>query len=121
MENAIHRVVDTYIRTWIERDPVRREQLLEECFALEGRLVTRHRAIVGRAALLADMARFHANFRWRSIRRLSAIDTGSTSFRFRGIVEFDDGTTAEAFDAGEVDADGKIALVLTFDGPLAAL
>ncbi|HTV20534.1 MAG TPA: hypothetical protein VMG12_17745, partial [Polyangiaceae bacterium] len=112
---------ETYIAAFIERDPVRREQLLNECFAVDGRLVTRHRVIQGRAALAADIARFHRDFRWRSVHRLSPIDVGSRTFRYRGVVEFEDGTTAEAFDAGEVNADGKISLVLTFDGPLASI
>ena len=118
--NAIERVVDTYIRAARERDPAQREQLLEECFAVDGRFVTRHRVIVGRAALAADMARFHAHFRWRSIRLLSAVDTGSTTFRFRGAVEFEDGRLAESSDVGEVNAEGKISLLITFDGPLAS-
>lgn len=121
MGNAIETLAETYIRAFGERDPALRAQLLEECFAVDGRLVTRRRVIAGRAALAADIARFHRDFRWRSIRRLSPIDTGNSSFRYRGIVEFEDGTSAEAFDAGEVNADGKISLVLTFDGPLAAL
>jgi hypothetical protein len=119
MANAIEAVAHTYIRAWSERDPALRERLLEECFAADGRFVTRRRVIRGRAALAAEMERFHARAQWRSIRRLSVIDTGDTTFRWRGAVEFHDGTIAEAFDAGEIDADGKIVLLLTFDGPLA--
>jgi hypothetical protein len=119
MPNALEEVARTYIRAWGERDPALRERLVEACFAADGRLVTRHRVIRGRAALIAEMAAFHARAQWRGIRLLSVIDTGATTFRLRGLVEFHDGTSAEAFDAGEVDAAGKIALVLTFDGPLA--
>ena len=119
MANAIERAVETYIRAWGERDASLREQLLEACFAADGRLVTRRRVIRGRAALAAEMARFHGATRWRSIRRTSAIDIGETTFRFRGVVELEDGTLAEASDAGEVDAEGKISLLVTFDGPLA--
>jgi hypothetical protein len=118
MPNPIERVVDTYLRAWTERDPALRQELLEACFAVDGRLVTRHRVIAGRAALAADMERFHTSFQVRSVRRLSAIDTGHTTFRVRGVVEFQDGKIAEGFDAGEIGADGKITVVLTFDGPL---
>jgi hypothetical protein len=34
------------------------------------------------------------------------------------VVERRDGTSLEFFDAGEIDADGRISLLLTFDGPL---
>ena len=42
-----------------------------------------------------------------------------TTFRFRAAVAHRDGRIfSDLFDAGEVDADGRIALVLTFVGPL---
>ncbi|WP_437308158.1 hypothetical protein [Sorangium sp. So ce388] len=49
---------------------------------------------------------------------LSFIDTGNTTFRFRSVVERSDGENFELFDAGEVDATGRISLLLTFAGPL---
>ena len=49
----------------------------------------------------------------------SAIDTVGTTFRYRSIVENRDGSTVELFDAGELDADGRIATLLVFSGPLA--
>lgn len=119
MANAIEGVVETYIQAWRERDPVLRERLLDACFASEGRFVTRRRVLRGRAALAAEMARFHAATGWHSIHLTSVIDTGETTFRFRGVVELDSGVVAEASDAGEVDAEGKISLLITFDGPLA--
>ncbi|WP_437588533.1 hypothetical protein [Sorangium sp. So ce1000] len=119
MPNAIEATVDRYLRAWNERDPAEREKLIESCFAADGRLVTRRRVVRGRAALAVEMARVSADPRLRCVRRLSAIDTGDATFRVRGVAEFHDGTSAESFDAGEVDAAGKIALVLTFDGPLA--
>jgi hypothetical protein len=119
MPNAIGATIDTYIRAWRERDAAARDELLEASFAEDGRFVTRRRVVRGRAALAAEMAAFHARAQVRGIRLLSAIDNGETTFRYRGVVEFHDGTTAEAFDAGEVDATGKITLLLTFDGPLA--
>jgi hypothetical protein len=57
--------------------------------------------------------------RLHRIRLLSVIDHGKTSFRFRGVADLHDGTTGENFDAGEIDADGRISLILTFAGPLA--
>lgn len=62
---------------------------------------------------------FLADPRLSRIRVTSAIDARGTTFRYRAVAEFRDGTSLESFDAGESDADGRIALILTFAGPLA--
>jgi len=92
--------------------------MIDACFAEDGRMVTRSREIRGRAALAQEMARILADPQLAHIRVASAIDARGTTFRFRGIAEFRDGTIAEAFDAGEIDATGRISLLLTFAGPL---
>jgi len=113
--------VETFIRAWRERDPLQRQQLLEACFASDGRFVTRSREFRGREALAGEMARIHADPRIVNIRLASVIDASGTTFRYRGLVEFEDGTSAEALDAGEIDEAGLISLVLTFAGPLREL
>jgi hypothetical protein len=40
------------------------------------------------------------------------------TFRLRAAVERLDGASPETFEAGQIDADGRIALVLTFTGAL---
>ena len=67
------------------------------------------------------LARFHANPDVVGIRVLSVVDAGRTTFRLRSAAELRDGTLLESFDAGEVDAEGRISLILTFAGPLASL
>ncbi len=119
MASAIETAVDTYIRAWSERDPALRAEMVERCFAADGRMVTRSREIRGRAALTAEMLRFLANPEIFAIYPTSAIDAVGTTFRFRSVVEWQDGTTSESFDAGEIDANGQISLLLTFAGPLA--
>lgn len=121
MASPAEAVVEKFIRAWSERDAAVRVALLEECFAENGRMVTGGREIRGRAALAADMARFHATGQLARIRLTSAIEVRGTTFRYRGAAELRDGTSAEAFDAGELDETGKISLVLTFAGPLAEL
>jgi hypothetical protein len=113
--------IEKFIRAWSEPDGAVRAALLEECFAEHGRMVTGAREIRGRAALAADMARFHATGQLARIRLTSAIEVRGATFRYRGAAELRDGTIAEAFDAGELDDTGKIALVLTFAGPLPEL
>ena len=95
--------------------------MIEACFAEDGRIVTRSREIRGRAALADAMASFLADPQFLRIRVTSAIDARGTTFRFRGVAERSDGTSPEAFDAGEIDATGRIKLLLTFAGPLGEL
>jgi len=118
MPSPVEKAVDTYVRAWSEADPAVRAKLIEECFAAEGRIVMRSREIRGRAALAEMMTRFLADPQLPRVRVTSAIDAGGTTFRFRAVVERRDGTRLESFDAGEIDADGRISLLLTFAGPL---
>jgi hypothetical protein len=119
LPSAVERVAATYVRACSERDPALRAQLLEQCFAEDGRLVSRSREVRGRAALGEMLARFHADPQLSGIRLLSVIDAGSSTFRFRAAAELRDGTLLESLDTGQVDASGKICLILTFAGPLA--
>jgi hypothetical protein len=118
MPTAVEVAVDTYIRMWSETDPALRAAMLEACFAAEGRMVTRSREIRGRAAFAEFMASFLADPQVLRVRVNSAIDAKGTTFRFHAVVERHDGTSAESFDAGQIDADGRISLLLTFAGPL---
>lgn len=119
MPSPVETAVQTYIRASWERDPAARAKLIEDCFAEDGRFVTRSGLIRGRAGVDAMIARFLADPQVLGFRLVSAIDAVGTTFRYRSIVERRDGTTVEIFDAGEIDADGRIATMLVFVGPLA--
>jgi hypothetical protein len=118
MASAAEAAVEKYIQAWAEPDAAVRAGLLEACFAEDGRMVTANREVRGRAALAADIARFHATAQLVRIRLLSEIDVRGNIFRYRGAADLRDGTSPEAFDAGELDETGRISLVLTFAGPL---
>jgi hypothetical protein len=118
MASAVEVAVDTYIRMWSEPDPAVRASLLEACFAEDGRMVTQSREIRGRVAFAELMTSFLADPQFLRIRVISAIDAKGTTFRFRAVVERRDGGVLESFDAGQIDAEGRIALLLTFAGPL---
>ncbi len=118
MASLVETAVETYIRAAGERDPAARAVLLEACFAANGRLVTRSRVIQGREAIGAMIGRFHADATMKGFRLTSAIDAAATTFRYRSVAERHDGTLIEFFDAGEIDADGRICTLLVFDGPL---
>ena len=118
MPSAVEVAVDTYIRMWSEPNPALRAAMLEACFAEDGRMVTRSREIRGRAAFADLMAGFLADPQLLQIRVISAVDAEGTTFRFRSVVERRDGTILENFDAGQIDSEGRILLLLTFAGPL---
>jgi len=119
MPSAVETAVQTYIRAAAERDPVARAQLLAACLAEDVRFVTRSSVIRGRAGIDAMLSRALADPQILGFRMASAIDAAGTTFRYRSIVERRDGTSLEFFDAGEIDADGRIATILAFTGPLA--
>jgi hypothetical protein len=119
MPSPVEVAVDTYIRACCTRDPLVRSELLEASLAADVRMVTRSREIRGRAELIQELTRFLAAPALLGIRIVSAVDASGTTFRYRAVADMRDGTSAEAFDAGEIDADGRISLILTFAGPLA--
>ena len=119
MPSPVETAVQTYVRAAGERDPAMRAKLVESCFAEDGRFVTRSAVIRGRAGVDAMIARFWADPQNLGFHLASVIDAVGTTFRYRSIVERRDGTTIEFFDAGEIDADGRIATLLVFAGPLA--
>lgn len=119
MPSTVREAVDTYICAVSERDPVARAKLIEACFAEDGRMVARSREVRGRAALDEEIARLLADQQFVRVRILSEIDAQGTTFRFRSAVDRRDGQSHEFFDAGQVDANGRISLILVFSGPLA--
>ena len=121
MPSPVQTAVETYVRACEERDPAKRAKLIVACFAEDGRFVTGSGVIRGRAGVDAMIARFLADPQVLGFRMASVIDTAGTTFRYRSIVERRDGTSIEFFDAGEIDADGRIATMLVFTGSLADL
>jgi hypothetical protein len=118
MSKPIEDAVRAYVAAWGERDPATRAKLLDACWAVEGRLVTSGAPICGRAALDARISAYLSDPRSLPPRLTSPVDVQGTMFRFCGVLDLADGKVAEAFDAGEVDSDGRIALLLTFKGQL---
>jgi hypothetical protein len=114
----VERAFALYLKAVEEPDAVKRDALLASCFAENGRLVTASREIVGRAAMSSEIARFLAQPDCPRVRVTSQLDAGRSTYRVRSQLEKPDGTRLEFFDAGEVDADGRISTILTFAGPL---
>src|SRR5690606_9756784 len=103
MPSPVEVAFDTYVRAWGERDPAVRVELVEACWAEDGRLVTLHRELRGRAALCEEMHRVLDVADPPRIRIVSKVQFGLTTFRVRAVVETSRGTGPETFDAGEID------------------
>ena len=115
---AVELAATTYIRAAGERDPAARAKLLEACIADDARLVTRSSVIRGRAGFDAMIARFLADREMVGFRVTSAVDAAGATFRYRSVAIRRDGSELEFFDAGEIDADGRIITLLVFAGAL---
>jgi hypothetical protein len=107
----------TYVAAWQESNVAARAALIDACFAVDGRIVSRAAVIRGRPALAAAMSDFFSDPRGLRARLASDIEAQGPIFRFRAGVEDHDGRLVfDGFDAAEVDADGRIAVLLTFGG-----
>jgi hypothetical protein len=112
----------TYVAAWQQSDAAARAPLIDACFAIDGRIVSPGAVIRGRSALAAAMSDFFSDPRGLSARLVSDIDAQGPLFRFRAVVEDRDGRIVfDGFDAAEVDAEGRIAVLLTFGGAPTAL
>lgn len=109
-----------YIDAWLDSDRERRTQLIEACFAADGRIVFGGQVIRGRAELAAAIDAFRIDPRTLSARLTSPVEAAGPMFRFRARFEHPDGRRhSELIDIGEVDGDGRIAALYTFVEPLA--
>jgi len=116
------RAAQRYVDVLAERDPVSRGAALDACFASDARFVTLGRTLRGPAEISVMIDRALGDPRGFSARRTTAIEAAGTAFRFGAVGEFADGSpTAPAEDAGEIDRDGRIAVLYTFPGPLPAI
>lgn len=116
---SVEEIVRAYGAAWNEPDIERRRQLLETAWA-EGGVYTDPTAHVeGRAALLTHIAGFHAQMPGARLSLTSGVDEHHGRVRFTWIMRAVDGATiAEGVDFGDLDADGRLARITGFFGPL---
>lgn len=117
MTSSTEASVRTYAAAWAEPDADKRARMIEDCFAADGRIATSGAGICGRAALAAAITELRADPRGLSVHLAGAIDVQGRKFRIHSVVEQRDGGKTAFFDAGEVDADGRIAILITFREP----
>ena len=113
------RAVERYIAAWNESDPARIAALLDGCVAGGASLMSNQHAVTGRAALADFVAAFRAARPQDRAVLTSAVETVGRRFRFTGGGIGADGKPyGEVMDVGELDGEGRIAWLVTFDAPL---
>lgn len=118
MSSVAEIAFESYVASWQERDAALRLALLEKCWAADGRFVTGGTVVRGREALCAYQDKFANDPREAKIQMIAPPDVQGKLFRLRAHAVFSDGTVSpESFEAGELDADGRIQTILTFKGP----
>jgi SnoaL-like domain len=110
-------VVETYVQAWHERDEAARRRLLEESWAQDGVYTDPNRTIEGRDALVDAIATFHQQRPGVRIEVRSRIDDFGRQFRFLwATVDGSGQVLHEGVDFGQLDEQGRIALIAGFYG-----
>jgi hypothetical protein len=112
-------IVDTYLAAWNETDAKARGRLIEQAWTRDGRYVDPLLAAEGHAAISEMTAAVHSKFPGHRFRRTSGVDAHNGQLRFGWELAAPDGAIAVAgVDVGEIGADGRLARITGFFGPL---
>ena len=114
MEHA----VGTYEKAWGEPDSAKRAAYLAEVWAADGVYRDPSANIRGAAALSVHIGKFLADFPAAQISRSSKIDAYGTSYRVLWKLQLPGAPAMDGMDIGELTADGRIASITGFFGPL---
>ena len=115
-------VVDRYLQVWNETDPGARRAAIDELFAADVRFVDPLAAVEGRAAVDALIAGAQSQFTGLVFTPGGPADAHHDQGRFTWHLGPAGGEpVAIGFDVAELDADGRIKLVLGFLDKMPAL
>jgi hypothetical protein len=112
--------IDTYLDAYGETDPARRDQLIEQVWAVDGQLVDPPLDAAGRDAISQMAAAVQSQFPGHHFRRSSAVDAHHGFARYGWELVAADGTvTVSGMDVAELH-DARLRRVVGFFGDLAA-
>jgi hypothetical protein len=112
-------VVDTYLEAWSEPDADRRAKLIADTWVADGRIVDPPLTGEGHTGIDELLQAFQTHYAGHSFRRVSGIDSHHEYLRFAWEMVGPDGTVAvTGLDVGELAADGRLARITGFFGPL---
>ena len=116
---TIDRVLAAYAAIWSEPDAARREALLKSCWSEDSEIAGPGYAFKGTQAVLAEAARFQAQEPGARVVLTRGFDAHGRWARFTfALLSPDGGVANEGWDLVELAADGRIARVISFWGPL---
>jgi hypothetical protein len=108
-----------YLEAWNENDAVKRAALLSQCWADDGIILNEREQLNGRASVEARIASFREQCPHDRGRLTSEIQVCGNWFRFTAEVVRPDGSRySQVLDVGEIDSEGRIVRIVTFNEPL---
>lgn len=111
--------VQAYVAVWSEPDAGRRADLLRQCWTEQSEIIGPGYCFKGRQAVLDEAARFHRDQPGFRAVATSAFDRHGRWVRFTiAMVDPQGEVVHEGWDVVELDAEGRIARVVTFWGRL---
>ncbi len=115
-------VVDTHLAAYAEPDRSRREELIARAWAPAGRLLDPPLTGEGHAGIADAADALQGQFAGHTFRRTSGVDEHHGQLRYGWELVSPEGQAVLAgLDVAELDADGRLARVTGFFGPLPAL
>lgn len=119
---ALQTALARYLAAWHEPDPEIRRAHLTAIWAPDGLFVDPRDRIVGRENLLAHITRFRQEYPGVTFEATSGIELHHEVFRYTWQMRTADGQVRlQAFDVGQLDSQGQIALLIGFFGPFPEL
>ncbi len=116
-ERAEH-AVGIYEKVWGEPNPAKRAEYLAEVWAKDGVYRDPSANVHGAEALSVHIGKFLTEYPTAQITRSSGIDVYGNSYRVLWKLQLPGAPTMEGMDIGELTADGRIASITGFFGPL---
>jgi len=111
--------VQAYLEAWNENDTAKRAALLSRCWAEDGIILTPREQLIGRASVEALIVSFREQCPHDRGRLTSEIQVCGNWFRFTAEVVRPHGSRySQVLDVGEIDSDGRIVRIVTFNEPL---
>lgn len=119
---ALKESLARYLAAWHEPDPEIRRSHITAVWAPDGLFVDPRDRIAGRENLLAYITKFRQEFPGVIFEATSGFDLHHEVFRYSWQMRAADGKVQlQAFDVGQLDGQGQIALLIGFFGPFPAL
>jgi hypothetical protein len=115
-ETAVANVLE-YVAAWNEPDAATRLEILERCWADDAAYVDPNVELRGRSALCEHISKVQAGRPGARIEMMSGVDAHHRVVRFLWRLVRADGSFGEAsIDFGEVDANGRLTMIVGFFG-----